>query len=139
MIGKNNVLNVRDSAHFSWVGQCGSTRGFCNFVSERCCRRVGAYLLMRSYRRAKCVTVADIIRRWAPPSENSTGDYIKAVCAMTGFESRFEPESDVDYSRLLAAMEIVEVGVSLGERPRYFRIVAPLYMEAIEFYKIKRI
>jgi len=58
---------------------------------------------------------------------------------MTGFESGFEPVSDYDYSRLLAAMEIVELGVSLGERSRYLYIVTPLYQEAISFFKIKRL
>ena len=60
MIGKNNVLNIRASKSFSWAGQNGATRGFCDFEGIEMCRRAGLYLLMRSYRRAGVVKLAEV-------------------------------------------------------------------------------
>jgi hypothetical protein len=42
-------------------------------------------ILLTYFRRYRLNTVADIITRWAPPKENNTLAYIRAVCSDTGF------------------------------------------------------
>lgn len=69
---------------------------------------------LRNYRmRHGCVDVADFIRRWAPPSENSTGTYIRRVCADMQVPSTYVPDvEDMDtMCSLAAAISFVENGV----------------------------
>ena len=136
MIGKNNPLNIRASIHFRWSGQVGDTRGFCDFESELHCRRVGLYLLARSYKRAGVKDHESIIKRWAPPSENNTGEYIRAVTKMIGVSRLWEPRSTFDYARLLAAIEIVEVGVPASLRAAKFNALLHSYLSANNIFHI---
>ena len=47
---------------------------------------------LQNYRkRHGCETIADFIRRWAPPSENNTVTYIRFVCEKMGVPSVFVP------------------------------------------------
>lgn len=47
---------------------------------------------IQNYRkRHGCETIADFIRRWAPPSENNTVTYIRFVCEKMGVPSVFVP------------------------------------------------
>lgn len=78
MIGKNNVLNIRNS-NARWKGKIGSTRGFVDFDSIESCLRCGIYLLENTYARRNIVTIKDIISTWAPPCENNTKAYINYV------------------------------------------------------------
>lgn len=137
MIGKNNVLNIRTSSSFSWLGQCGSTRGFCNFEGIEFCRRAGLYLLMRSYRRAKVTKLGDIIKRWAPATENNTKAYTDFVCNRTGLGSDFVLRFNSDFAGVLAAMEIVEIGVPQKERDGYYATAKMSYEYLIEHFNLK--
>ena len=138
MIGKCNPLNIRTSSHFNWNGQDGATRGFCNFESVTLCRRAGAYLLMRSYRRAGVVTIAQIIERWAPPSENLTYAYIDFVSNRAGLSKNIPLLLDSDYCAVLAAMEIFEQGIPAKERESYFYNAIASYRTIINQFNIKR-
>ena len=80
MIGKNNPLNVRYNPLNHWRGQNGSTRGFCNFVHEYYGVRAAMYLLFRSYKKKNIVTYAEMIRRYAPDTENDTNKYVNFIC-----------------------------------------------------------
>lgn len=137
MIGKNNPLNIRTSTSYNWAGQCGATRGFCDFDGVEMCRRAGAYLLMRSYRRAHCRKLSEIICRWAPSTENDTASYIKAVCDLTGFKAQTNITFDADFATLLAAMEIVEVGVERSRRETYFANAKASYLYVINQFNLK--
>lgn len=139
MIGKNNPLNIRTSAHYNWDGQEGATRGFCNFESVEKCRRAGAYLLMRSYRRAGVTKLADIIRRWAPAVENNTNAYISFVCKRTGFRLDTTLCFVSDFAAVLAAMEIFEQGVVNSARDGYYFTAKASYEYLIELYHIKAV
>lgn len=79
MIGRNNPLNIRYNPCNKWLGQCGCTRGFCNFRSIEFGLRAVVKILV-SYRNRGLRTYSDIITAWAPPSENKTSNYIKYVC-----------------------------------------------------------
>lgn len=138
MIGKNNPLNIRTSGHYSWNGQTGATRGFCDFEDVALCRRAGAYLLMRSYRRAKAITIREVITRWAPAFENNTNAYIEYVCKRTGLKADTDLVFCSDYASLLAAMEIFEQGVPTSKREEYFATARASYMYVINNYCIKK-
>ena len=137
MIGKNNVLNIRTSSSFSWVGQNGSTKGFCNFEGIEMCRRAGLYLLMRSYRRAGVVKLAEVIKRWAPPTENNTSNYVDFVCKRSGLQAGFVLRFLSDFASVLAAMEIMEIGVPASKRDEYYATAKDSYMYLAEHFNIK--
>ena len=137
MIGKNNYLNIRTSSAFTWNGQTGATRGFADFESIEMCRRAGAYLLMRSYRRLGLDTIERVISRWAPKNENDTEKYIQFVSKMTGLSRTMHLVFDNDYASILAAMEIIENGCEYGKRDTYFENARVSYLYIINHYKIK--
>lgn len=136
MIGKNNPLNIRTSSHYNWFGQSGSTRGFCNFEGIEMCRRAGAYLLMRSYRRAKVFTLEQIINRWAPTCENPTNAYIDYVSRCTQLSPAQMLCSSSDFASVLAAMEIFEQGIALEKRSKYYANAKASYLFIINHYRI---
>lgn len=80
MIGKNNPLNVRFNSLNRWRGLTGQTRGFCDFESEYYGVRAAMYLLIRSYKARNIVTYSEMIKRYAPPTENNTGAYVRFIC-----------------------------------------------------------
>lgn len=137
MIGKSNVLNIRTSKSFSWAGQTGATRGFCDFEGIEMCRRAGLYLLMRSYRRAGCVTLEEIIKRWAPPTENNTTAYVDYVCKRSGLQRGFVLRFLSDFASVLAAMEIMEMGVPASKREEYFATAKDSYIYIANHFNLK--
>lgn len=137
MIGKNNVLNIRASKSFSWAGQTGATRGFCDFEGIEMCRRAGLYLLMRSYRRAGVVKLEEVIKRWAPPTENNTSNYVDFVCKRSGLQRDFVLRFLSDFASVLAAMEIIEIGVPSSKREEYFATAKDSYLYLAEHFNIK--
>lgn len=139
MIGLNNPLNIRTSSHYAWNGQNGSTRGFCNFENVAKCRRAGAYLLMRSYRRAGATKLGEVITRWAPATENNTNAYINFVCKRTGFKPDTELTFISDFAAVLAAMEIFEQGVHNSQRDGYYFTAKASYEFVITDSNIKRL
>lgn len=60
-----------------------------------------------------CVSVADFIRRWAPPAENNTSAYINRVCKDLQVPSTFVPDINDKETMcaLAAAISFVENGV----------------------------
>lgn len=137
MVGKNNVLNIRASKSFSWAGQTGATRGFCDFEGIEMCRRAGLYLLMRSYRRAGVVKLEEVIKRWAPPAENNTSNYVDFVCKRSGLQRGFVLRFLSDFASVLAAMEIMEIGVPSSKREEYFATAKDSYLYLAEHFNIK--
>lgn len=136
MIGKNNPLNIRTSNHYNWNGQIGATRGFCDFAGIEMCRRAGAYLLMRSYRRAKVFTLEQVIKRWAPTCENPTNAYIEYVSRCTQLSPAQTLCSSSDFAKVLAAMEIFEQGIVLEKRSQYYATAKASYLYVINLYHI---
>ena len=137
MVGKNNVLNIRASKSFSWAGQTGATKGFCDFDGIEMCRRAGLYLLMRSYRRAGVVRLEDVIKRWAPPTENNTSNYVDFVCKRSGLQRGFVLRFLSDFASVLAAMEIMEIGVPASKRDEYYATAKNSYLYLAEHFNLK--
>lgn len=106
----NNPLNIRYSANNNWKGQQGQQSGFCVFDTPENGLRA-AMINLKSYRQKGVVTIADIIGRWAPPTENNTQNYIDFVCNKLGVNRTDEVYQDKEeYTKLLQAMCLVEIG-----------------------------
>jgi len=80
-IRDNNPGNIRPGEHFK--GEVGEEGGYCIFDTPENGIRAIAVDLLTKYRRG-LTTIRSIIAVYAPPSENDTEAYIKAVCADTG-------------------------------------------------------
>ena len=122
-IRNNNPLNIRRGKS-RWKGEKTPSNfcppkglvgvAFCRFESMEWGLRA-AFCILRTYRdKHKANCIEDIITRWAPPSENDTDAYIKAVCKLTGFGGK-ERLTEKDWPRLVAAMARQECGITLSE------------------------
>lgn len=65
-----------------WVGEIrpSQDKQFCQFTSMAYGYRALIKLLQNYRRRHGCQTIADMINRWAPSTENNTSAYIRSVC-----------------------------------------------------------
>lgn len=119
-IRNNNPLNIRKVPGTTWRGSISpdaSTereRGFVRFSSIEWGLRA-AFCILRTYaRRHGLVSIRDIIRRWAPPAENQTEQYIRNVCLWTGLSGQ-QRLSEGDWPLLVKAMARQECGVQLDD------------------------
>ena len=119
-IRNNNPLNIR-RGKTPWKGeipqalpQRGSGEGaFCKFESIEWGIR-SAFCLLRTYATKYHLNcIADIIMRWAPPSENETGQYIRNVCRWTGLGG-MQRLTEAEWPTLVRAMARQETGVELS-------------------------
>ena len=125
----NNPLNIRHSKD-RWQGACinQTDKAFVQFTSMAYGYRA-AWKILESYWKyfhdlPKAFNVRNIIARWAPPAENDTEAYIRAVIRLSGLGGnenmarplRFWYLSDLERTaRLLAAMACVECGMKMEE------------------------
>ena len=121
-IRNNNPLNIRHSAD-RWEGARieQTDKSFVQFQTMAYGYRA-AWKVLESYwkhfkRQRQPFTVAHIIARWAPPSENHTDAYVSTVLKFTslgGKENLPRPFMGIAIDklvRLLAAMTTMECGV----------------------------
>lgn len=78
--------------------------------------RAALKLLRTYYQRHGCVTIRQIIRRWAPETENKTEVYIQTVSRMTGIlpDTTLPPmkgETQEMWHAIVLAMATVECGL----------------------------
>lgn len=111
----NNPLNIRISSN-QWKGKAtpNTDGSFEQFVDMAYGYRA-ALATMRTYiTKYGLRTVADIISRWAPPSENNTLAYIKHVCDYTGLTpDTAVARNDKDtLTKMAYGMSIIENGNS---------------------------
>lgn len=125
----NNPLNLVHDPSNRWVGLVGNDGRFCCFDSVQHGFRA-AFITIHSYMVVHGLdTVAQIITRWAPPSENETSKYIEFVC----HRMKCPPNKVVDFfSReemcdLLAAMTKIESGVEFDKK-----IIRAAYCNALK-------
>lgn len=86
----NNPGNIRITRDV-WAGQVFpfEDKEFCEFCDMAHGYRA-MFKLLRNYRRKHgCQTIADMIHRWAPASENNTGAYIVDVCRQMQMPSSY--------------------------------------------------
>lgn len=92
-IRQNNPGNLRYNPAIKWDGQLGpGVNGLLIFIDMPHGVRAAAKDLRAGFREVVQThgksgedTVAEIITEWAPPNENDTPAYIKAVCQRTGY------------------------------------------------------
>lgn len=85
-IRNNNPGNIRASS-IPWQGKTGNDGVFEIFATASDGIRALARNLKAYQLRHGDQTIADLIKRWAPPNENNTQAYIAAVAAETGIDA----------------------------------------------------
>ena len=113
----NNPLNIRKGVQ-KWQGEIpGNDPSFVTFETMAYGYRA-AFKLLDNYRKNNgCTQLADFINRWAPPSENNTLAYIRAVCKRTGLAdvSTIDTRSGFYMKKIVAAMAYIENGAEPSE------------------------
>jgi|GEM_PF-696270 hypothetical protein len=114
-IANRNPLNIRYVKANHWLGlhpQTPNVKGFCHFTAPAYGFRAAIILIKNYMRKYGCVTPENIIRRWAPPTENNTELYIACVCGRSrlGRQERLHTEGP-QIGRLVAAMTRQETGM----------------------------
>lgn len=99
----NNPGNIR-LGRTVWNGEVrpSQDKEFCQFSSMSYGYRALMKLLQNYRRKHGCQTIAEMIRRWAPPSENNTSAYIVDVCKDMQVPTTYEP--DIEDRETLCAL-----------------------------------
>ncbi len=109
----NNPLNIRISSS-SWLGKVAdNTDGvFEQFSDIRYGYRAAIKTIRNYITKYGCRTIADIVSRWAPASENNTAAYIANVSSRTGIASNatISANSEEQITKIVYAMAISENG-----------------------------
>ena len=114
----NNPLNIRISQN-AWKGKiplAENTDGtFEQFRSMAYGYRAAMKLIQTYIRKYNCHTLAQIISRWAPPSENYTASYIANVANRMGIEPTdyINPSNGYQMKELVRAMSYSENGTKI--------------------------
>jgi len=84
---QNNPGNLRPDPAHPWLGEIPSPNDYCCFnTPENGLRAMGKNILTAVYKHG-CNTITRLITRWAPPNENDTVAYIKAVAGDVGVDA----------------------------------------------------
>lgn len=111
----NNPLNIRKNPNNKWQGAVkGNDPEFETFANYVYGVRA-AFIIIRNYLKnpkLPAKTIAGIISRWAPPSENNTAAYISRVCqlAFVNANDKADFANKAMMCSLIKAMIIVENG-----------------------------
>lgn len=112
-IRNNNPLNIRLQACNDWMGKVlhNTDGAFEQFTAMHYGYRAALILIAR-YIEKGYNTVAQIIRRWAPPSDgNNTGKYVEDVCRISGIAEHLPIEAgSYQHLDLVRAMALIESG-----------------------------
>lgn len=136
MIGKNNLFNIRYNARNNWIGQTGSTRGFCDFLLIDYAIRAICVLILRSYRKKNILTISEIIHRFAPSSDaNDTDAYILFICCRLSFLPFDIPRSLLEYAHLICIIAWYETNYKL-EPSTVLRVMTEFKIKPYKMNKI---
>ncbi len=110
----NNPGNIRNSSTV-WQGEItpSKDKSFKQFSSMAYGYRAVIKLLQNYRKLYNLKTVAELINRWAPPTENKTGAYITRVCKEMQVPSThvLDINDKATMCAMAAAISIVENGV----------------------------
>lgn len=110
----NNPLNIDYNPANKWQGEIvpSTDSRFAQFQTMAYGYRASMVLIRNYVNKYGCDTLAKIINKWAPVSENNTSKYIQSVCNITGFNPNtyINPYSETQMTNLMYAMSIVENG-----------------------------
>ncbi|MDO4165552.1 MAG: structural protein P5 [Bacteroides sp.] len=116
-IRNNNPGNIRNSDKTDWQGEVDASqkndKSFEEFEDMPHGYRALIKLLQNYRKKWGCITIADFIKRWAPPTENNTSSYINSVCKDLQVPSTYVPdiEDRETMCAMAAAISYVENGV----------------------------
>lgn len=110
----NNPGNIRRTGRTRYRGERPESRDaqFREFIAPEWGYRAMFVLLYTYHKRYGLSTPRELIERWAPPCENHTENYIRAVCEEVGIAAE-EPIGLLDgplMCRFVGAMSRVENG-----------------------------
>ena len=119
-IRNNNPGNIRHSSQL-WRGEItlgessvGGDAQFKSFSSMEWGYRAMFKLLHNYSVKSGCITLKDMITRWAPPSENNTQAYTDAVSRWSGIDARERVDTlnPTVMCPIVASMSRMENGVA---------------------------
>ena len=126
----NNPLNIRKNSKVTWQGEIvpGMDQDFCQFDTMAYGFRAALKLLRTYYIKYGCVTIRQIICRWAPETENNVRAYLKTVCRLTQIEPDIalppmKEETKIVWRDLVWAMSCVECGLKPGDKEKIVRAI----------------
>lgn len=123
----NNAGNIRGNDRYKWLGEIGRDNdNFVIFDTPENGLRALARILQTYRERYGLNTIAGILSRYAPPSENNTESYIKHATRAMGIR-RDTPLSPQDYPRLMAVI----VAHENGQQPYSMAQINEGYQRAI--------
>ena len=110
----NNPLNIRHSVDVFQGEIKGNDKSFKTFSSMPYGYRAGFAILHTYLTKYGCNTIEKIIARFAPPIENDTAAYIRAVVKYSGVaaDEVLTATSGDKYILIVSAMSAVENGIN---------------------------
>lgn len=102
-IRNNNPLNIDKGQDWQGLAPDQPDSRFCTFLAPEWGFRAATKILLNYQSRYGLGDVDGMVRRWAPPVENDSGAYVKAVAKAMGID----PEMTIDLKHsptLLLAM-----------------------------------
>lgn len=85
-IRNNNPGNIDKGQKWQGLAQDQTDSRFATFDSPESGIRAMAIVIKNYQKKYKINDINGIIKRWAPPNENKTSNYITSVCKSTGFK-----------------------------------------------------
>lgn len=101
----NNPLNIRISPE-KFQGEIipSKDKAFKQFTTEVMGIRAGAVILGNYHKHHGLSTIAQIVSRWAPPTENDTTSYVRAVCRDMGVTA----DAKLDFSQSSTLPDLIK-------------------------------
>lgn len=112
---KTNPLNIRVSNEL-FRGELKTTGKFKVFINQTYGVRAALKIIYTYITKYHLITVADIINRWAPPSENDTKSYILFVCDQAKLRPDSLVSSKTTFLSLIHAMALIESNTNLTNK-----------------------
>jgi hypothetical protein len=87
----NNPLNIKRTGKDSWLGMSAvqEDKTFVQFMNMEYGWRAAFVILRNYYFKHGIHTIREIVKRWAPSSENDTDAYVSSVCRHTGLSADY--------------------------------------------------
>lgn len=128
-IANANPGNIRHGDKWQGLAKDQKDPDFCTFNSPFWGIRAMARILLGYQQRRAINTVQGIIERWAPPVENDTGAYVKAVAHEIGINP--EVRIDLTNAGLLARLVAAIVRHENGQQPYSLEAISEACAAAI--------
>lgn len=108
----NNPGNLRPNSRYKWQGEIGKNKGFVVFDTDVNGLRAMARNLKNQQRLHGLNTIASVVTKYAPDSENDTAGYIAFVARESGFSANetLDLENDMQLIKIQRAIIKFENG-----------------------------